>query len=172
MNTPDCGRRSGDGDDAIRQRAQVVEVRGQEVILRADDLTNCELCAAGKGCGAASIARLFGARPPRVSLADWPTELTPAVPGQRIELRLDGAALLRAAMAVYLPPLAALFGGALIGQGLGDSDLHALIGAALAFVAVFYASRRWGHRWQTPRMSLHPLPPASAGALKAGRAAG
>ena len=167
---PDCERRSEDG--TIRQRAQVVAVQGGEVILRADDLTHCDLCAAGKGCGASSIARLFGARPPRVALADWPVELGPAAPGRRIELRLDGATLLQAAFVVYLPPLVALFGGALIGQGLGGSDLHALGGAVLAFAAVFYASRRWGRRWQTPKMSLHALPPAEAGAVQVERAAG
>ena len=167
---PDCGRRSEDG--TLRQRAQVMAVQGGEVILRADDLTNCELCAAGRGCGAASIARLFGARRPRVPLADWPAELSPAAPGQRIELRLDSSELLRAAFAVYLPPLVALFGGALVGQELGGSDLHALGGAALGFAAVFYGSHRWGRRRRTPKITLHPLPPAEAGAVEAVRAPG
>ena len=167
---PDCERRSEDG--TIRQRAQVVEVRGEEVILRADDLTNCDLCAAGKGCGASSIARLFGARPPRVALADWPAELGPAAPGRRIELRLKGAALLQAAFVVYLPPLIAIFGGALLGRSLGDSDLHALGGAALAFAAVFYASRKWARQWQTPKISLHPLPPSETGAARIERTTG
>ncbi len=166
----DCKRRFEDG--TVRQRAQVVAVQGGDVILQADDLTDCSLCAAGRGCGAASIARLFGARRPRVALADWPTELRPAAPGQRIELRLDSAALLQAAFVVYLPPLVALFGGALLGQGLGGSDLHALGGAVLGFAAVFYGSRRWGRRWQTPKISLHPLPPAEAGTVRAGRVAG
>ncbi|MBY6205580.1 SoxR reducing system RseC family protein [Halomonas denitrificans] len=127
------------GSERLWQTALVVEDVSGRRWLEFPDPARCRRCRDGRGCGAAQWSRLFGSR--RAIRLPMPTDCA-VEPGTPVRVGLATAALLGAAVRVYLLPLLA-FVLLLIGAGYaGLADGLALaVGLVGAFAALWQARR-------------------------------
>ncbi len=104
--------------------------------------SDCQRCREGKGCGGGLLGRLLGDRLHRVRACHDGLVLET---GDRVELGLSEAALVRGALQVYGIPLAGfLLLPALLGLLGGVSNDFALLFAGLGglFAGLWFARRR------------------------------
>ncbi len=123
----------GDPGPAMAERtARVVAVGAAEVWLVPEPPAACAGCAAGAGCGIGRRAR-DQSEPPIAAAIAAEAGLVAADlrPGHRVVIGVPEAALLGAAVTVYLVPLGALIAGALALDALGAGDAGAALGAAV-----------------------------------------
>ena len=108
----------------------------------------CGACAAGRGCG------WQRSNQPRRLEIDAQQGARTLEPGDRLEVRIDDASLLRAACRLYLPPLAGLLAGPALLRVVGwEQGVTPLLGALLGLVAGGFLAWRWTRagvpvRWQ------------------------
>jgi sigma-E factor negative regulatory protein RseC len=100
----------------IEERAEVVACEGRFAWVQTQRASTCGSCAANKGCGTATLARVLGQRRTRVRVLNDAR----AVAGEQVVIGLSEQALVRGALAVYLVPLLGLLGGALFGAHLAE----------------------------------------------------
>lgn len=127
----------------IEQPATVAAAQARTVwVSRPAGAAPCAACAAGTGCGAGWLLRVFGGRRP----AAVPVAPSGAFAvGDRVVLSIPERWLLLAAGAVYGAPLAGLILGATLGELLAGSAGAMLAGCA-GFVAGAAAAWLLGHR--------------------------
>ena len=104
----------------IRESGCVIRIAGSFAWVSCESRAGCERCAQGKGCGGGLLSRLLGDRLYQLRV---PVPAGIAV-GDQVQLGITEGALLGAACLMYLLPLLALLGGALIGDFLGGDELH------------------------------------------------
>ncbi len=108
----------------------------------------CGACAAGRGCGWQRSNQ-----PRRLEIDAQQGQRTLA-PGDRLEVQIDDARLLRAACRLYLPPLAGLLAGPALLRVVGwEPGGIPLLGALLGLLAGGFLAWRWTRagvpmRWQ------------------------
>jgi positive regulator of sigma E activity len=108
----------------------------------------CGTCAAGRGCGWSRSSQ------PRQLEIDAQQGARTLAPGDRLEVQIDDARLLRAACRLYLPPLAGLLTGPALLRVVGwEQGAIPLLGALLGLVAGGVLAWRWTRagvpvRWQ------------------------
>jgi sigma-E factor negative regulatory protein RseC len=135
----------------IEQRARVVGTDGGFALVEAAPSGGCSSCGVQGGCGVSKLGRLL---PQRTRLLRVPNDLG-ARPGDEVALGLPDDALLRSALAAYLPPLLGLLGGAVLAGALSPGETWALPGAAIGLLLGLAASRILSRRWDerhAPRM--------------------
>ncbi|HSD55360.1 MAG TPA: SoxR reducing system RseC family protein [Burkholderiales bacterium] len=119
-------------------RTRVRELRGDHAWLASEESGRCGLCGGGRGCGLWRFAatRRGGLEVPRragcASLA----------PGQLVLVSVAEGAIIRAAAATLLLPLAGLLGAAALARWMGAGEalgFVAAVGGALG--AVWYGRR-------------------------------
>ena len=98
----------------IEETAQIVAVEGGATWVETARQSTCGSCAANKGCGTATLAKVMGNKRTRVRV------LNPigAGIGEQVVIGIEEGALLRGSLAVYLVPLLAMLAGGLIGEFL------------------------------------------------------
>ncbi len=128
----------------IEQYARVREVEGNFAWVEVMRQSACSGCSANKGCGTASIDRLFGHK--RARLKAMLVELE-VEPGDLVIIGIPESSMLRIATLVYLLPLVGLIFGALaggklefFGQSAQFSDLSALLFALVGFATACIVS--------------------------------
>ena len=135
----------------IEQEVLVVEVEDTRLLVEAERRSSCQSCAVKSGCGTSVLAKWFDRKHLRFYV-DKPTDAASvdAVAGDHVLVGLQESALTQGALTVYLLPLLAMIGAAL----LVDSGLSAdfywrdLIVAASAFsglVLALFAGRIYLH---------------------------
>lgn len=108
----------------------------------------CSTCAAGRGCG------WQRSNQPRRLEIDAQQGTRTLAPGDRLQVRIDDARLLRAACRLYLPPLAGLLAGPALFRVAGwEVGVTPLLGALLGLIAGGFLAWRWTKagvpvRWQ------------------------
>jgi len=108
----------------------------------------CGACAAGRGCG------WQRSNQPRRLEIDAYQGMRTLEPGDRLEVQIDDARLLRAACRLYLPPLAGLLAGPALLRLVGwERGVTPLLGALFGLVAGGLLAWRWTKagvpvRWQ------------------------
>ena len=118
--------------------------------------SSCDTCAANKGCGTATLARVLGRRRSRVRVLN-PVN---AREGEWVVIGIEEHALVRGSMAVYAIPVAGVLGGAVFGEFMAGrllvanveamTILSSLAGmaAGLAWLRYFTRSIRYDRRYQ------------------------
>ncbi len=96
----------------IEEHAQVVAVQGDAAWVETQRGSACGSCAAHAGCGSAALGKLIGRRPTSVRVLNT----AGALPGEEVVIGIDESALVRGSVLVYLVPLLALLGGAILGE--------------------------------------------------------
>lgn len=113
----------------IEEQATVVAREGDYVWLEAQRASVCGACSVSKGCGTSALASLFGRRAARTRALD---PLGVKV-GEQVVIGLQEGALVQGSVAVYLVPLLAMLGFALLGEALAG-QWHAGSGEGLSAV--------------------------------------
>ncbi|MGM3175918.1 SoxR-reducing system protein RseC [Dickeya lacustris] len=117
----------------IKEWATVESWQDGVVVLRCEQQSGCQGCQSRSSCGNGVLSKVGGPVVHQLSLR-YPH---PLQPGQRVEIGLAEASLLRSAMLVYLVPLLGLMLGAMLFQYWLTSELAAVTGALLGISVSF-----------------------------------
>jgi sigma-E factor negative regulatory protein RseC len=116
----------------IEENGTVLEVSNDYALVETRRASACGQCSMNKGCGTATLAKMFGAKRTRVRALN-PVS---ARAGDQVVLGLAEEALVKGSLAVYAVPLLALLLGAVLGEtigaglGLNSNDVLAIAGGA------------------------------------------
>lgn len=137
----------------IREPATVVSVSDEAVWVRCDAQQSCPRCAQGRGCGGGVLGGLLRNRLRLVRAVGDGRELRA---GDRVVIGLAETALVKAAAAMYLLPLAGIVAGAVIaGRFSATGEAGIIAGAAAGFGVTLWMVRRYGER-RNADPSFHP----------------
>lgn len=135
----------------LETRAIVMEVKGQDALVLANQGNGCEQCN-GKGCGTGKLSQLFCSKPRQFQV----NNRINARVGDEVIVSVEDGAILHGIGLVYLLPLLLLFLGAFLGgvwaEQPGQYDAYsgagAVVGLVLGFVAAKWIAARqsWRHR--------------------------
>lgn len=149
----------------IEETARVVSQDGPCAWVETQRTSTCNSCAANKGCGSATLAKVLGQRRSRVRALN-PLQ---AQTGERVVIGLAEQALVKGALAVYLVPLLSLLAGALVGDywaarlGLENPDPLTIglggLGLAAGVLWLRYYARKIGNDRRYQAVVLRRLPP-------------
>ena len=120
----------------IEEKGNVLHAADGIAVVEAVRRSSCGSCAAAGGCGTSLLDRFLGRRPLRLQVEN---SLGVAA-GEAVVVGVPESALLRAAAAAYLGPLAGLIGGAILGQHwplpstAGATELTSIVGGVLGLV--------------------------------------
>jgi sigma-E factor negative regulatory protein RseC len=134
----------------IEERARVVAVDGDSVLLQTQRQSSCGSCEVKSGCGTSVLAGIVGQKVTQLKL---PNTLG-AKPGDEVLLGMSENALVTGSLLVYMIPLVMLLLGALTGElvatQLGmDAELMPVVGGALGFVLAILLVRGLLHKTAT-----------------------
>ncbi|MBI3186568.1 MAG: SoxR reducing system RseC family protein [Gammaproteobacteria bacterium] len=126
----------------IEERAQVVAVEGDNVLVQTQRQSSCGGCAVKSGCGTSVLAGIVGQKMTQLTL---PNTLG-AKPGDEVLLGMAEHALVAGSLLMYVLPLLMLMLGALGGEllvtQLGmDAELTPIVGGVLGFVLAIWLVR-------------------------------
>ncbi len=100
----------------IEEHAQVVAFEGEDIWVETQRRSACGQCAANKGCGTATLAKVLGNKRNRVRVLN--PKATKVSIGDEIVVGIEEQALVRGSLAIYIAPLLALFLFGLLGDVL------------------------------------------------------
>jgi len=129
----------------IEEHAQVVALdQNNDVWVETQRRSACGQCAANKGCGTATLAKVLGNKRSKVRALN--PQATLVAVGDEVIIGINEQALVRGSLAVYTVPLLALFVFGFLGQALSvqllmtNQDIlpivFGLLGLLLGFVWV------------------------------------
>lgn len=96
----------------LEETAQVIRVDDDEVWVETQRRSTCASCAAEKGCGTATLAKVLGKRRTLVRvLSDQPLSV-----GDQVVIGIREQALVRGSLAVYAVPVLLLLVGGFVGK--------------------------------------------------------
>lgn len=98
----------------IEEHAQVVALENNDVWVETQRRSACGQCAANKGCGTATLAKVLGNKRSRVRTLN--PKATPVTVGDEVVIGINEQALVRGSLAVYTVPLLSLFVFGFLGQ--------------------------------------------------------
>lgn len=122
----------------IEQKATVISRDGNIVWVEAERQSTCGQCQARKGCGTGLLAKHVGQRFSRIAVN---TEQDLRI-GQAVLVSIPEQALLSGAVMMYLLPLLALFGFAMLTRMLGGGELLQIVSGLIGLCAGFLWVRR------------------------------
>jgi len=122
----------------IEQKATVISRDGNIVWVEAERQSTCGQCQARKGCGTGLLAKHVGQRFSRIAVN---TEQDLRI-GQAVLVSIPEQALLSGAVMMYLLPLLALFGVAIVTRMLGGGELLQIVSGLIGLCAGFICVRR------------------------------
>ena len=130
----------------IEETGVVLAAHGDLAEVECRRQSTCSACGASGACGTSLLERYFGRRP-RVLTA---RNAVGAHPGDPVVVGVPEGALLTAAFAVYLAPLLAMIGGALLGGwaaaalSMGTTNGAELVGGVAGLALSLLWLRRFG----------------------------
>lgn len=141
----------------IEETARVIAIEGSQLLLEAETRAACNACAARQGCGTSVLSKWVGRKFTRFQA---PNTVNARV-GDEVVVGLAEEAMLKGSVLVYLLPLLAMIGFALLADGLVSTDtasreLLVLISAVAGFVLMLIFSR-WFLATSSNRSRLTPV---------------
>lgn len=122
----------------IEEQGRVVALTGDRAWVQTLSQSACQSCKVRAGCGQKLMADMTGAKVRQICI-DNPVH---ARVGDEVRLGIEESALLRASVLVYLVPVLALLGGALVGDRLmALGDIGTAVVAVVAMAICFGLSR-------------------------------
>ena len=127
----------------IEERARVVAIEDGQLLLEAQTSSACGACAVKQGCGTSVLSKWLGRKFTRFQA---PNTVNARV-GDEVVVGLAEDAMLKGSLMVYLLPLLAMIGAALVADSLisldnARRDLWVLVAAVAGFVLMLTVSRR------------------------------
>ncbi len=96
----------------LEELARVVRVEGNQAWVETQRRSTCGACSAQRGCGTATLSKLFGNRRNVVRVLS----AVPLRVGEQVVIGIRERALVRGSLAVYAVPILLLLLGGLIGE--------------------------------------------------------
>jgi len=126
----------------IEERARVIEIENDQLLLEAQTRAVCNACAARQGCGTSVLSKWVGRKFTRF---EAPNTVNARV-GDEVVVGLAEEAMLRGSVLVYLMPLLAMIcfalaADSLISAGAASRDLLVLLAAVAGFALMLAISR-------------------------------
>ncbi len=134
--------------------ARVLAVGDGRARLACEVQSSCRSCGAGRGCGLRLLARARDTVLDLPELADGAAKL---LPGQQVTIAIPDTELLRVAALAYLPVLAGLLAGALVGNWLGSGGDGPVAFGGLLGATGGWLLARGSVRRRRPRVSVRPV---------------
>nr|WP_113865951.1 SoxR-reducing system protein RseC [Brenneria salicis]NMN90838.1 RseC/MucC-like positive regulator of sigma(E) [Brenneria salicis ATCC 15712 = DSM 30166]RBP63562.1 RseC/MucC-like positive regulator of sigma(E) [Brenneria salicis ATCC 15712 = DSM 30166]RLM30981.1 SoxR reducing system protein RseC [Brenneria salicis ATCC 15712 = DSM 30166] len=126
----------------IKEWATVVSWQNGIAVVRCEQSSGCGSCKSRSTCGTGLLNQLGASADHLLTVScGQPLEI-----GQRIELGIAEASLLRSAVVVYFLPLLGLLFGASLFQMFFASDLSAMFGAFVGGGMAFVSVKLWAKR--------------------------
>lgn len=127
----------------IEERARVVAIENDQLLLEAQTRVACNACAARQGCGTSVLSKWVGRKFTRFQA---PNSVNASV-GDEVVVGLAEEAMLKGSVFVYLLPLLAMIIFALLADSLisaeaASRDLLVLLSAVAGFALMLAFSRR------------------------------
>ena len=102
----------------IKEKAQVVAVDGEYVLVQTLRRSTCQGCAANQGCGTSVLSKVLGQRYARIKVLNT----REAKVGDTVMIALGENGLLKSALIVYCLPLFAIVLFVVLGQSMFGED--------------------------------------------------
>ncbi len=136
----------------IEEQAQVIEIKGDQLILQAQTQSSCGSCAASKGCGTAVLAKVVGRKFTRFQAENNVN----AKVGDTVMVGIAEDALLKGSLMMYIVPVLGMLVFALWGDYFfleiePDRDLKIALSAIAGLVAGSLLSRWYFNRQSSTR---------------------
>ncbi len=127
----------------IEETARVIAIADGQLLLEAQTTTACSACEAKQGCGTSVLSKWVGRKFTRFQV---PNTVNARV-GDEVVVGLAEEAMLKGSVLVYLLPLLAMIGFALLAESLisaeaGSRDLMVLVAAIVGFALTLAFARR------------------------------
>jgi len=128
----------------IEETARVIAIENNQLLLEAETRAACNACAAKQGCGTSVLSKWVGRKFTRFQA---PNTVNARV-GDEVVVGLAEEAMLKGSVFVYLLPLLAMIGFALLADSLvsantASRDLLVLVSAVAGFALMLIISRRF-----------------------------
>ena len=141
----------------IEETARVIAIENNQLLLEAETSTACNACAAKQGCGTSVLSKWVGRKFTRFQA---PNTVNAQV-GDEVVVGLAEEAMLKGSMIVYLLPLLAMIGFALLADSrrsaeTASRDLLVLVSAVAGFALMLFISR-WTLSTNSNRSKLTPV---------------
>ncbi len=122
----------------IEEEAQVVEIKGSQVILQARTQSACGNCSASKGCGTSVLAKVIGRKFTRFQAENN----VGAKIGDTVVVGISEDALLRGSLVMYIIPILGMLFFSLLANYLLASSIDSLdlIIAASGIMGLIFGS--------------------------------
>jgi len=101
----------------IEEQAQVVEMRGDQLVLQAQTKSSCGSCAASKGCGTSVLSKVVGRKFTRFQAENR----VDAEIGDTVVVGISEDALLRGSLMMYILPIMGMLVFALLSDQVLDA---------------------------------------------------
>lgn len=140
-------------DDAtmLEETARVIDVTDDLLTAETESRSGCSHCSANS-CTTSVVAKLFGVRRNRLVMKNS----LGARPGDQVVIGIPDQLLVRASLMAYLMPLLFMLGVTALGELAGIDgfvlSLLALVGLALGFFTIHWASRSGPSKRYEPRL--------------------
>ena len=126
----------------IEERARVIAIEGGQLLLEAQTSSSCDACVVKQGCGTSVLSKWLGRKFTRFQA---PNTVNARV-GDEVVVGLAEDAMLKGSLMVYLLPLLAMIGAALVADSLisvdiARRDLWVLVAAVAGFALMLAISR-------------------------------
>lgn len=141
----------------IEQEVEVIAVENNRLLVEAEQQSSCQSCAVKSGCGTSVLAKWFN----RKRLRFYVDNTVNATVGDHIHVGLQESALTQGALMIYLLPIIAMIGAALLVDAALPADFYwrDLLTAASAFAGLglsLYVSRFYLHQ-KAYRQRFNPI---------------
>ncbi len=129
----------------IEEQARVVAIEGHYALVETQRKSTCESCVVNKGCGTASLSKVFGRKAVQLRAVNH----TNAKVNEQVVIGIDEAWLLKGSFVAYVVPLVLMLLCAGIGEMIGarlwggQSEGVTILAAMLGLAAGFIWLRRY-----------------------------
>ena len=120
----------------IEEQAQVIEIKGDKLVLQTQRQSACGSCSASKGCGTSLLSKVTG-RKFSCFLAENPVN---AKVGDTVVIAIPEVALLKGSLVIYIIPILGMFVFALTADlfftaAIRHRDLITAVAAVIGLVS-------------------------------------
>ncbi|NOQ87707.1 MAG: Fis family transcriptional regulator [Gammaproteobacteria bacterium] len=140
----------------IEEQAQVVEVRGDQLVLQAQTQSACGSCSASKGCGTSVLSKVVGRKFTRFQAENN----IDAEVGDTVIVGISEDALLKGSVVMYVIPILGMLFFALAADYLLTAiDYRDLAISASGIMGLVFGSlmSRWYFQRQSSAQSFTPV---------------
>ena len=141
----------------IEEQAQVVEIRGNQLVLQAQTQSACGSCAASKGCGTSVLSKVVGRKFTRFQAENN----IDAEVGDTVVVGISEDALLKGSVVMYIIPIMGMLGFALVADYYLDAlvEYRDLAIAASGIIGLVFGSllSKWYFQRQSSVQRFAPV---------------